>query len=407
MKEVFIISSGQVVKGKTAGSQRVINIAKSLAEGNINVFICSLTKINRNPVDSFELYPGVHFLQSRNNKVNSFSHLSGFLGSVNRFIKGRNSESVIYLYPTSFVLKDFIYLLYFKMFRRYKLYCDINELRVTNAFISVPPDRILLKVFFYIRFIYYYIPFKLSEFQVPFYNGIVVISSNLEQYFSRYTQKIIRVPILCDVSKIPDILPAIHYDGSTFKICFAGFINCDKEGFDTLLEALYEVNLKKNVELYLYGILIDKDRGILNHLTEKYMLQNKVFYKGNIESDDLLREFSNYNLLILPRPLIPQAKYGFSTKLSEYLISGVPVLITDVSDNAIYIKDNYNGYIVSPGSLPEMVNKILQIIDNYNFSSTRIAENACQTAREYFDYKLYTTPFTNFFFKPCEAITLH
>jgi glycosyltransferase involved in cell wall biosynthesis len=400
MKDVFIISSGPLVKSKTAGSQRVINIAKSLAEGNINVFICSLTQITRNPVDSIELYPGVYFLQSRNKKVYGLLHLWRFLGSVNRFIKGRNSESVIYLYPTIFILKDFIYLLYFKMFRRYKLYCDINELRVTNAFISVPPDSIPLKVFFYIRFIYYYIPFKLSEFQVPFYNGIVVISSNLEQYFSRYTQKIIRVPILCDVSKIPGILPAIHYDGSTFKICFAGFINCDKEGFDTLFEALYEVNLKKNVELYLYGILIDKDRDILNHLTEKYMLRNKVFHMGNIDPDDLSREFSSYNLLILPRPLTPQAKYGFSTKLSEYLISGVPVLITDVSDNAIYIKDNYNGYIVSPGSLPEMVNKILEIIDNYNSSSSRIAGNACQTAREYFDYKLYTTPFSNFFFKP-------
>lgn len=401
MKEVFIISSGQVVKGKTAGSQRVINIAKSLAEGNINVFICSLTQINRNPVDSIELYPGIHFLQSRNNKVNSFSHLSGFLGSVNRFIKGRNSESVIYLYPTTFILKDFIYLLYFKMFRRYKFYCDINELRVTNAFLSVPSGNILLKVYFYIRFIYYYIPFKLNEIQVPFYNGIVVISSNLERYFSRYTQRIIKVPILCDVSKIPDILPAIHYDGSTFKICFAGFINCDKEGFDTLFEALYEINRKKNVELYLYGILIDKDRDILNHLTEKYMLRNKVFYMGNIDPDDLSREFSNYNLLILPRPLIPQAKYGFSTKLSEYLISGVPVLITDVSDNAIYIKDNYNGYIVSPGSLPELVNKILEVIENYNNSSLTIAANACQTAREHFDYKLYTKAFTNFFFKVC------
>lgn len=399
MKDIFIISSGPLVKSKTAGSQRVINIAKSLAEGNINVFICSLTQITRNPVDSIELYPGVYFLQSRNKKVNGFLHLWGFLGSVNRFIKGRNSESAIYLYPTTFILKDFIYLLYFKMFWRHKFFCDINELRVTNAFISVPSRNILLKVYFYIRFIYYYIPFKLSEIQVPFYNGIVVISSNLERYFSRYTKRIIKVPILCDVSKIPDILPAIYYDGSTFKICFAGFINCDKEGFDILFEALYEVNRKKNVELYLYGILIDKDRDILNHLTEKYMLLNKVFYLGNIDPDDLSTEFPNYNLLILPRPLIPQAKYGFSTKLSEYLISGVPVLITDVSDNAIYIKDNYNGYIVSPGSLPEMVNKILKVIENYNNSALTIAANACQTAREHFDYKLYTMAFTNFFFK--------
>jgi len=398
MKEVFIISSGQIVKGRTAGSQRVLNIAKSLAEGNINVFICSLTQVNRNPADSIELYPGVHFLKSRNSDVNGFFHLFGYLGTVNRFIKGRESQSVIYLYPTAFILRDFIYLLYFKMFRRYRFFCEINELRVTNAFISVPPDNILLKVYFYLKFIYYYIPFKLSEIQVPFYDGIVVISSNLERYFSKYTHKILKVPILCDTSKIPDKLPEIRYDGSTFRICFAGFINCSKEGFDILFEALYDVNKEKNVELYLYGILLDKDRDILNLLTDKFMLRDKVFYKGNIDSDDLAHEFSNYNLLILPRPLIPQTKYGFSTKLSEYLTSGVPVLVTDVSDNALYIKDNFNGYVISPGSSPEMVSKILEIIDGFNDSSSNIAANACKTAREQFDYKLYTAAFADLFF---------
>ena len=44
MREVFIISTGQIVKGKTAGSQRVMNVARSLAAGNVHVYpvlICS------------------------------------------------------------------------------------------------------------------------------------------------------------------------------------------------------------------------------------------------------------------------------------------------------------------------------------------------------------------------------
>ena len=159
-----------------------------------------------------------------------------------------------------------------------------------------------------------------------------------------------------------------------------------------------DVNKEKNVELYLYGILLDKDRDILNLLTDKFMLRDKVFYKGNIDPDDLAHEFSNYNLLILPRPLIPQTKYGFSTKLSEYLTSGVPVLVTDVSDNALYIKDNFNGYVVSPGSSPEMASKILEIIDGFNNSSSNMAANACKTAREQFDYKLYTGGICGFIF---------
>lgn len=398
MKEVYIISTGQIIKGKTAGSQRVMNSAKSLAAGNVNVYLCSLTNIKSDLIESVELFPGISYLQSIDNKENSSSYLISFIRCVGRFIKERNSESVIYLYPTTFVGKDFVYLLYFKVFKGYKFYCDINELRVTNAFVSTPPQRILPKFYFYLKSVYDFLAYKLSEIQVLFYDGIVVISTNLENYFSKKAKRIMRVPILCDLTKKREEKPVIQFDNTVFRICFAGYIKCDKEGFDILFEALYKVNIKKNVELYLYGILCEEDRDILDHLAEIFMLKRKIYYMGNIDPDDLLREFSKYHLLILPRPLIRQTTYGFSTKLSEYLISGVPVLVTDVSDNSIYIKDKHNGFIIPPGSLSAMVDKLMWIMENYNDYSSAIVENAYRTALEKFDYKLYTQSYINFFF---------
>jgi glycosyltransferase involved in cell wall biosynthesis len=407
MREVFIISTGQIVKGKTAGSQRVMNVAKSLAAGNINVFLCSFPQLESDRFESIELSPGISYLKSTGKNVSSFSHLVIFLRAVQRFIKNRNSESVIYLYPTTIILKDFVYLFYFKIIKRYKMYCDINELRATNAFTSFPPQRFLPKLSFYLKSIYDFMAYKLSEIQVLFYDGIVVISSNLEEYFLRYTKRIIRVPILCDVTKIIDDRTPIHFDNKVFKICFAGIINTKKEGFDILFDALHELNFKKNVELYLYGPINDNDRNVLDQLTRKYMLRRKVFYKGNLDPDNLTEEFSKYHLLIIPRPLIPQTKYGFSTKLSEYLTSGVPVLVTDVSDNAAYIKDNYNGFVISPGSKSETVSKILEIIDNYDKNSSVIAKNAYRTAREEFDFKLYSRVFIDFFFKNSKDLPLN
>ena len=84
----------------------------------------------------------------------------------------------------------------------------------------------------------------------------------------------------------------------------------------------------------------------LNNLKKKFLLDNRVYYVGNLDPDDLQDEFSKYHLLILSRPLNPQTRYGFSTKLSDYLISDVPVLVTDVSDNSIYIRDGINGYLI-------------------------------------------------------------
>jgi glycosyltransferase involved in cell wall biosynthesis len=398
MKDVFIISTGDIVRGRMAGTQRVLKTAKSLAAGNITVYLCSLIYINNDLIKTLELFPGIYSLESTDKSDNNSEHLTIFLRAVNKFMKDKNSDKVIYLYPTTWVLKDFIYLLYFKVIKGYNFYCDINELRSTNVFSTTPPAGFFSKIVFFLKSVRDLISYKLSELQIPFYDGIVVISTSLEKYFSKYTKKIIRVPILCDVSEIKTGNPPVQFNSGVFKICFTGTISCSKEGFDILFEALSMVNREKKTELYLYGTVHDNDKEVIKKLIEINKLKERVFFMGNLDPDQLLSEFQKYHLLILPRPLIPQTKYGFSTKLSEYLISGIPVLVTDVSDNALYIKDSVNGYIVQPGSSEALADKILEIIENYNDNSPAIAQNSLQTALREFDYHLFTQTFVRFFF---------
>jgi len=398
MKEVFILSTGDIIRGKMAGTQRVLKIAKSLAAGNIRVYLCSLLNINNDLINAIELFPGIYSLESTDRSDNNSENLTIFLRAVNKFRKDNNSDKVIYLYPTTWVLNDFIYLLYFKVIKGYKFYCDINEVRSTNVFSTTPPAGFFSKIVFFLRSARDLISYKLSELQIPFYDGIVVISTNLEKYYSKFAKKIVRVPILCDMPEIKTGNSPFLSDSGAFKICFAGTISCSKEGFDILFEALRIVNKEKETEVYLYGPVHDNDSEVLKKLTEINNLKERVFYMGNVDPDQLIDEFRKYHLLILPRPLIPQTKYGFSTKLSEYLISGIPVLVTDVSDNALYIKDTINGYIVKPGSSEAMADKILKIIENYNDNSPLIAQNAWNTASRELDYHLFTQKFAKFFF---------
>ncbi len=377
----------------------MLNVARSLSAANVNVYLCSLALIQNEDLDCCQLDSGIFFLRSKGEEVNRSPQISNFLHSVGRFMKTRDSDRVIYLYPTVFVIKDFFYFIFFKVLRRYRFYCDVNELRVTNASPITSSENTTTKILARLKSFSDHIIYRLSELQVPFYDGIVVISTNLERYFARYTGKIVRVPILCDTSKTGDMKPVSGLTDGAFRICFAGSVNCRKEGFDILLEAMSRVIETRDVELYLYGMMLEKDRKELNRLMEKYRLDKKVHSMGNIEPDELQTVFPKYNLLIIPRPLIPQTNYGFSTKLSEYLISGVPVLVTDVSDNSVYIKDNYNGYIISPGSSVLMAEKIIEIIERYNDHAPLIVKNALATAREVFDYKLYSQKFVNFFFR--------
>jgi len=317
---------------------------------------------------------------------------------VNNFLGPERAGVTIYLYPTVFTQKDWIYLIYFKFFKRYPFYCDINELRVASALLPALEKGLFHRVKSKIKASLKWIPFKLSELQSVFCDGIVVISTNLEEYFSRYNTRILRIPILCDGqgNMNGDNFP--KYADNIFKICFAGYIKCAKEGFDILFEALAKVNVCRQVELYLYGILPDEEKLTLESLVERFSLERKIFYMGNVDPDDLQAEFTQYHLLILPRSHTRQAVFGFSTKLAEYLLSGVPVLITDVSDNGLFIKDGYNGFIIPPGSSLLMADKIMDVIDNYNLNASKIAENARVTARENFDFRLFTDRFIDFLF---------
>jgi len=109
--------------------------------------------------------------------------------------------------------------------------------------------------------------------------------------------------------------------------------------------------------------------------------------------------FKEAHLLILPRGNTKQNQYGFSTKLSEYLVSGRPVLVTNVSDNGKYIKDGFNGFIIPPDSLESMTNKIKYIYENYNSFNEMIPSNALKTVKENFDYNLYSNSLYSFLFQ--------
>ncbi|MBE0655551.1 MAG: glycosyltransferase [Bacteroidales bacterium] len=398
MKEVFILSTGQILNGKTAGARRIMNIAKSLAAGNVNVFLWSLSDVQSESIENMEIAPGITSIRSVSPGGNKGIGLRRFIKLLYGFLNSRNGETVIYLYPSTFIFKDFIYLIYFKYLKRYRFFCEINELRSAIAFSATPTAGILPWLHYFLKSIKDYVIYKLNEYQVFLYDGIVVISRNLEAYFSNRSQKILRVPILCDADEIQ---PGRHpgaIDGTAFKICFAGYIKLDKEGFDTLFESVFQLNKVQNVEMFLYGILEQPDRIRIDQLSEKYQLTDKIKYMGNIDPALLQDEFVKYNLLILPRPLNKRTKYGFSTKLSEYLVSGVPVLLTDVSDNALFIKDNYNGFMIPPGSAQAMTEKILEIIENYNEKAGMIVENAYRTVREELDYRLFSNRYISFLF---------
>ncbi len=177
MREVFIISTGEILGGRTASSRRIQNIAKSIAAGNINVYLCSLSGIRSRDFHFREVNERTFALQPVAEGGGKGGGVIRFMQNLNKKLEINDSEKVIYLYPTTFIFKDLIYLLYFKYLKGYRFFCEINELRSAIAFSSDPPSAILPRVIYYIKSVKDYMLFKVNELQVGLYDGIVVIST--------------------------------------------------------------------------------------------------------------------------------------------------------------------------------------------------------------------------------------
>lgn len=397
---MYIITTGQIIGAKTAGARRVLNIARSLAYVNIKVIIFSLADFNNSNRKLEEIERCVYgYCSSDNSPEIRQNNLQHFLRISNQCMKRDSSDAVVYLYPTTFILRDLVYLLYYKYLKGYRFYCEINELRSSIAFSSAAPSGMFRKLIYLLKSVRDYTLFSANEWQVPFYDGITVISVALEKYFVRRSRRLMRIPIICNSDDISLDSPPQSFDGGVFKLCFSGYVKIDKEGFDLLLEALSVVNRLRPIELYIYGILEHEDSVRLEKLAVKYGISDQIIYMGNIDPEGLKMEFAKYHLLILPRPFNRRTMYGLSTKLSEYLTSNTPVLVTDVSDNTLFIQDRYNGFVVQPGCAESMSKKLTEIIESYSSITNEIVENAHRTVKEKLDYRLFSHQYVNFFFQ--------
>ena len=371
-KTLLIISCYNIIDSNTAGEQRVKLYIKSLLHHN------DVNKI-------YLFYNNVLYAFTKEGKVVSYNI------NIKQTLKLLDLDTPIYIYPSTNVLKVFFYLFYFKLINSRKLFIEANEIRRYSINLYQADSFSLRSFKLYFKKIISHI----YDYLMKYFDGIICISENIKSYYLKINKNILLIPILSEIPKDINSYRAYNYS-EPFIITFTGTINIKKENLDILFEAISIVN--SNIKLHLYGSIDNYNHNKLNELIRKFSLNNRVHYIGFVNQNELKDIFNKSHLLILPRGNIKQNQYGFSTKLSEYLVSGRPILVTNVSDNGKYIVDMVNGFIIEPDSLNAFVSKIEFIYSNYNKFYT-LPKNAINTVKKNFDYKLYTEKLYNFLYK--------
>lgn len=391
-KNIFIISSMDLWFGNEAGVKRMRNYAKSLLLKDVKIYNCTILRNKKFGIENIkELEKNCYVVGEYQNKtyknpITYILNMFKFFRNIKVLLEKTEGEKLIILYPFSQILPNFFALFYLGCIEKYRIYCEVNELKRTNY------DA---QKYFGLKYIFYF----LEEIFSRYYTGLICITKHIENYYTKYNRNSIVVPILSNTDLIhTSPFLASFTSKSKFIVVFTGSIILEKENLKEFLLGLSLINNNINWEFHLYGSLNSKNSRLLKKYVLKYKIEDKVKYMGIVQHDKINQILKNANLLVLPRKNTRQNYYGFSTKLSEYITSGIPVLLTDTGVVSDYFKDNINCYMVNGYKANDYKMRIEDLYINYNTTARFIASNALELSNEVFSYENYSELLYSFLF---------
>jgi len=222
------------------------------------------------------------------------------------------------------------------------------------------------------------------------FDGIIVISTFLEEYFSRCIRRgarILRVPILVDVNRFEAMSSPTSHERK--RIVYSGSL--DHPGEVKLLIEAFSALATGNPawDLQIIGgtsnpeVPVELERTVLN-----LGLADRVDFTGMIERRELPRYLGDADVLVLPRQAGLFSKAGFPTKLGEYLATGKPVVVTSTGDIPLYLEDGVSAYLVAPGDVQSFVKK-LHYVMSHPENAAEVGRRGREVARRSFDCKVH------------------
>lgn len=399
MKKGVFIYSNFDFSVKNAGVTRMLYYAQALANKNTAVYLmsCSSSAINKNSIK--EVYPNVFILKD-NTITQSFFGTFRFIRNLFEFSQNGVEKKSFLFYPSPLLYLEIIALFYLKFLKRCNVYYELNEVRKYTS--TFQPKISIKRPKYSIKKLIYKAVFNTLELLLPFYDGLICISTSIESYGKRFNSSITRLPILTNPNLNINPSSNIYFQKNTFNIGFSGSIHPIKENLSNFFAVLGK--LKKNnhsFSLNLCGHMKKEDEFLLfEQIAKDLNIKEHINYYGNLGARELSTFLSQQQLLVIPRGFTLQNNYGFSTKLSDYLDHGKPILVTDVSDNKLFIKDGINGFIVPPDDNSIMFDKLTYIISNYDSIYDDVQKKAIETSVNSFYYKNFNEKLDKFLFKP-------
>ena len=381
MRSVVIVSTADLYYGNTAAVARMNLYARALALAGVDVYLLSTDTLDEKK-KWIEVESHIFSLPKDGKKTgkgyNPF-YVLDLVSQIRKRVKAIKGDVVLLNYPSTRSLLLDIMLLLFR--GRFQIFCEMNEVR---QFASGSTRSMRNRIYCHIL-----------EKTYKYYKGVVFISRNIQEYYASKVRKSVVVPILSDCDQ-----PLVYSKGlDTLDIVFVGKVSFPKENLEELFEGLLLFSKEHpEVRLHLYGSITDSNRKRLDEFVSRTNMAETIQYHGTIPHDKVREVLSSAGALVLPRTNNKQNYYGFSTKLSEYAVSGAPIILTNTGVVADYFKDKEN-CLMCDGYVRESFRKKFEELAQMALADKqKMAENAYTVAKKYFDYRMYSDKLTKTLF---------
>jgi glycosyltransferase involved in cell wall biosynthesis len=343
-----------------ASTNRVHTYAKGFFENGVNVHVICFRSQYNNGGDG--VTNGINFYHPFGNRERSNSLLIRSWHKLLRYFKAaqlvrkiNRKDGVIAVITYSVLFRTHLFAWYLTKLSNSKLLkeCGEHPLRLHQ-------EGSLRKKIGVVKF---KIESNLSD-------GIICISQYLidfHKYYGIPSYKLVHVPSTVDTGRfLQNNNQPLKFD----YILYCGSLTLSKDGVNILVESFTRIS-EKHPEVRL--VLIGKGDTIeeetyIRELVESLDITGKVFFLGQLSRNEIPRYMNHSKILALARPESMVADAGFPSKLTEYLATGVPVVVTEVGEIPVYLKDRENAFLSKPGNVEAFANKLDFVLNNYQFA---------------------------------------
>src|SRR6185312_15459661 len=183
-------------------------------------------------------------------------------------------------------------------------------------------------------------------------DGIICISQYLTDFYLKRgvsEKRLFLVPSTVDSKRFQSSASSVL----EFEyILYCGNLNLRKDGVDILIRSFAKISDKfPEINLVLIGKGDSDEEILLKNIVSILNIQDRVHFLGQIARTEVPKYLKNAKILALSRPASIVADAGFPSKLTEYLASGNPVVVTKVGEISNFLTDAKNAFLSQPGSV--------------------------------------------------------